>query len=130
MTLTSGTTLVIVQYKLVLLSWKPHRLLNIIFFLTSYVSFHFSSPPFEAVRSADSVLFSVVLHLDPRISFPVQQITDPSRVAWLLICAYKIANLIIFTFEQTQNFKRFECKNSKLLGYRHCVCGQIKYSLQ
>ena len=42
-----------------------------------------------------------------------------------LFCDFSVSK-----FEQTQNFKIFECANSKLLGNWHCeMCVQIKQSL-
>ena len=47
-------TLVIVQSKLLLLLWKPHRLIHKIFSLTLYICFHFSNHLFEAEKLVNS----------------------------------------------------------------------------
>ena len=100
------------------------KYLKWLFFLLEYVRLILGSPFQDAhLHIPKWWLF----HLDLNTFFPVQQITDASRVKWLLMYVCKIKNFIIFTFEETQNFKRFECKYSKLLGNRHCeICVQIK----
>ena len=99
-----------------------------------WLFFILESVIFDSHQSTDALLHNPkwrFFHLDPKISCSLQQITDALRVTCLLMYVYEITNFIIFTFEQTQNFKRFECMNSKLLGSRHCkICAQIKDTMK
>ena len=96
-------------------------------FLLSFKIFEMSVFPIEKCSANfQQPILGCYLHnpkwqffdLDPNISISVQQITDTLRVTWVLMRVYKIKTFMIFRFEQTQNFKRFECINSKLFGNR------------
>ena len=73
-------TLVIVQSKLLLLLWKPHRLIHKIFSLTLYICFHFSNHLFEAEKLVNSSFTSRFT-----ISIAFYWRRDPSEYTFALV---------------------------------------------